>query len=57
MKIANVKFNDSQMEQIRLGLKDGIDISQCIDLEYDWKKMKEIRRRLSESRAKLLNMI
>ena len=34
------------MEQIRLGLKDNLDVSKYAKLEFDWEKMDKIRLKL-----------
>ena len=33
--IANLKFNDSQMKEIQLGLDDGLDVSVYDDPKFD----------------------
>ena len=42
------EFDSSQMEQIRYGLEDGLDISKYADPKFDWEQMKEIRLGLKE---------
>ena len=41
-------FESSQMEQIRLGLEDGLDISMYADPKFNREQMKEIRLGLKE---------
>ena len=42
----NKEFDSLQMEQIRLGLKDNLDVSVYANSEYSWKKMKNIREEI-----------
>ena len=44
------KFNREQMWQIRIGLKANLDVSQYAKVEYNWKEMKEIRKRLENEK-------
>lgn len=37
------QFDEKQKEQIKLGLEDNLDMSICINPEFNWKQMKEIR--------------
>lgn len=41
--IKNSKFNYWQMNQIRLGLRDGLDVSQYADLKFNSLQMNQIR--------------
>ena len=46
----NEKLSLHQMDQIIKGLKSKIDVSIYAKPEIDWKKMKEIRKRLENER-------
>ena len=48
MEILNSKFNDLQLEQIRLGLEKDLDISHYADPKFDWEQMWEIRQGLEK---------
>lgn len=37
------------MHLIRIGLEKGLDVSVYAKPEFDWKKMREIRRKLEEN--------
>ena len=37
------------MEEIRLGLEKGLDVSKYTNLKYNWKKTKEIREDLKSN--------
>lgn len=37
------KFNDNQMNQIRIGLEAGLDVSQYADHKFDYYQMEAIR--------------
>lgn len=41
--LANSKFNFMQMDEIRLGLKCGLDVSIYADPKFNWEQMDEIR--------------
>ena len=43
---ANPDFNNFQMNEIRLGLQDGLDVSVYSKPEIDFKEMKKIRLKL-----------
>ena len=48
MEILNSKFNDLQLEQIRLGLEEDLDISKYADPKFSSHQMDEIQYGLSE---------
>lgn len=47
--MATQKFNDLQMNEIRFGLKHGLDITKYADPKFDWEQMQEIRLGLKEN--------
>lgn len=47
----NPIFNDYQMEQIRLGLEEGLDVSSYINPDFDWIEMEKIRESLLHQTA------
>ena len=40
------QFDKNQIEQIKLGLNNYVDISIYAKSEFDWRQMKEIRKKL-----------
>lgn len=44
--ITKLEFNDLQLKQIQLGLKEDLDISKYADPKFDYSQMDEIRIRL-----------
>lgn len=42
------EFNEDQIEQLKLGVKNGVDVSKFADPELSWGVMEEIRRSLSQ---------
>lgn len=52
--IKNLKFNYSQMQEIRQGLEKGLDISQYADPKFHWKQMQGIRLGLKENIEEIL---
>lgn len=52
--IKNLKFNYWQMNQIRLGLRDGLDVSQYATPKFHHSKMRKIRQGLCEIREEIL---
>ena len=46
--ITKLEFNDLQLKQIQLGLKEDLDISKYADPKFDWLQMSEIRLGLKE---------
>lgn len=40
------------MQEIRLGLQDGLDVSTYADPEFHWKQMKKIREGLENKKQK-----
>ncbi len=49
MKHARSEFNELQMEEIRLGLREGLDVSVYAKPELSWVEMNEIRRELEKA--------
>ena len=48
MEILNSKFNDLQLEQIRLGLEEDLDVLKYADPKFDGEQMWEIRQGLEK---------
>lgn len=42
-------FDIGQLEEIRLGLENGVDVSWYASVQYDWFQMEEIRKGLEEN--------
>lgn len=49
-KNEKIEFYWKQMEQIRFGLKNNIDISSYLNPDIDWEEMRRIRLKLKDKK-------
>ena len=53
MKINITKFDSYQMEEIRRGLEQKLDVSVYADVKFNWQQMQEIRLDLEQKQTSL----
>lgn len=51
-KYINQGFNKQKIEQIRLGLEAGIDVSKYANPKFHWSEMEEIKKQIEEKSKK-----